>query len=157
MTMTTTSSMSQKRRRAYMNKAQNQPSTPPLPFARGGGETLGRRLCIDVTNHPFHRPGISSGPLRQEEVLVDLLPELQGLGQLGEGQPEGPVQPHGDGQRRSVLPLQPGPPSLPFPRRGGEHFGGRLCMIMTTLPPLSQQGRRDFDVYDHDYHPFPFS
>ena len=54
-----------------------------------------------------------------EEGLVDLLPELQGLGRLGEGQPEIPAQLHGDGQRRPVCPLQPGqqkdPPPLPFP------------------------------------------
>ena len=48
---------------------------------------------------------IDWGPLCQEEELVDLLPELQGLGRLGEGQPNGLAQLHGDGQRRLVLSL----------------------------------------------------
>ena len=41
------------------------------------------------------------GQLRQNEGPVDLLPELQGLGRLGESQPDGPSQLHGDGQRSS--------------------------------------------------------
>ena len=86
-----------------------------LPLlGRRGGELLRRKLCMTMTTNTFPFPKEDNF---SEEGLVDLLPELQGLGRLGEGQPEIPAQLHGDGQRRPVLPLRPGPPSLPFSTR----------------------------------------
>ena len=90
--MTTTPSPSQNKRRGSKKKA-----------------------LYDLDHHPFLFP--KEGNL-SEEGLVDLLPELQGLGRLGKGQPEGTAQLHGDGQRWPVCPLQlehqTDPPPLPF-------------------------------------------
>ena len=80
-------------------------------------------MTMTTTPFPFQKRRTGQeliwGLLRQEEGLVDLLPELQGLGRLDEGQPQIPAQLHGDGQRRPVCPLQlehqKGPPPHPFP------------------------------------------
>ena len=97
MTMTTIPSISQKRWRAFQRKAVCDHDHHPFPCQK---EEDWSRLDLR--------------PLCQEEELLDLLPELQGLGRLGEGQPNGLAQLRGDRQRRLVLSLQPGLPPPPF-------------------------------------------
>ena len=117
---------------------QSEPALHTTPFLSWRTRrAFEKKVLYDLDHHPFHWSGIDLGPLRQEEGLVDLLPELQGLGRLGEGQPEGPA-----------------PTSWRWTTTAGAPTTNR-----TTIPSLSQKRRQASqkeDVYDHDQQPFPF-
>ena len=162
--------------------------TPTPSNSQRNRTDFGKKALYDHDHHPFPFQKRRNG----QELIWGLFVKKKGSSiycqsckaWVGWAKVNQKAQPqlHGDGQRRPVLPLQPRPPYLPSSRRGEELFRGKMCLTMTTTPPISQKRRTTFGgwglcmtmtttpslshlrrrafvkkaVYDHDHQPFPF-